>query len=54
MKRIITAIAPMNPNSSANTEKIKSFWGSGIYKYFCLLFPNPKPNNPPEPIAYKL
>ena len=25
-----------------------------MYKNFCLLFPNPTPNNPPEPIAYKL
>lgn len=25
-----------------------------MYKYFCLLSPNPTPNNPPEPIAYKL
>ena len=24
-----------------------------MYKYFCLLFPSPTPNNPPEPIAYK-
>ena len=25
-----------------------------MYKYFCLLFPSPAPNNPPDPIAYKL
>ena len=25
-----------------------------MYKYFCLLFPNPTPNNPPAEIAYKL
>lgn len=35
----ITAIHPINPNSSANTANIKSLCGSGIYKYFCLLFP---------------
>ena len=23
-----------------------------MYKYFCLLCPNPTPNSPPEPIAY--
>ena len=28
--------------------------GSGIYKNFCLLSPNPTPNSPPDPIAYKL
>ena len=50
----ITNIQPKNPNSSAKTANIKSFCGSGKYKYFCLLFPSPKPNNPPEPIAYKL
>ena len=45
---------PIKPSSSATIEKIKSFCGSEIYKYFCLLSPNPAPNNPPEPIAYKL
>ena len=49
---IIIAIHPTNPNSSAIIAKIKSFCGSGIYKYFCVLFPSPTPNNPPEPIAY--
>ena len=34
---IITKVQPIKPNSSANTEKIKSFCGSGKYKYFCLL-----------------
>ena len=51
---IITNAQPTNPNSSAKTEKIKSLCGSGKYKYFCLLNPRPVPNNPPEPIAYKL
>ena len=45
---------PTNPSSSANTAKIKSLCGSDKYKYFCLLSPNPAPNRPPEPIAYKL
>ena len=51
---IITAAHPTNPNSSAKTAKIKSLWGSDMYKYFCVLFPSPTPNNPPDPIAYKL
>ena len=50
----ITTAHPIKPISSDNTEKIKSLCGSGMYKYFCLLSPNPKPNNPPDPIAYKL
>ena len=50
----ITNAHPIKPNSSAKTENIKSFCGSGKYKYFCLLWPRPTPNNPPEPIAYKL
>ncbi len=35
--KTITKAQPINPNSSANTENIKSFCGSGKYKYFCLL-----------------
>ena len=50
----ITTIAPTNPSSSVIIAKIKSLCASGIYKYFCLLFPNPTPNNPPDEIAYKL
>ena len=53
-KRIITTAQPINPNSSANTEKMKSLCGSGMYKYFCLLSPNPTPKIPPDPMAYKL
>lgn len=49
-----TTAQPTKPNSSANIENIKSLCGSGKYKYFCLLSPNPTPNSPPEPIAYKL
>ena len=49
-----TIIQPTNPSSSANIENMKSLCGSGIYKYFCLLFPSPNPNIPPDPIAYKL
>ena len=45
---------PTNPSSSATIANMKSFCGSGMYKYFCLLFPSPTPNKPPEPIAYKL
>lgn len=43
-----TATHPINPNSSPKIEKIKSLCGSGIYKNFCLLSPNPAPNNPPR------
>ena len=35
--KTITNVHPKNPNSSAKTENIKSFCGSGRYKYFCLL-----------------
>ncbi len=52
--KINTTAQPMNPSSSPKIENIKSLCGSGIYRYFCLLSPNPTPNNPPEPIAYKL
>lgn len=45
--KIKTATHPMNPNSSPKIEKIKSLCGSGIYKNFCLLSPNPVPNKPP-------
>ena len=48
----ITNIHPTNPSSSAIIAKIKSLCASGIYEYFCLLFPIPTPNNLPEPIAY--
>ncbi len=50
----ITIAHPINPNSSANTAKIKSLCGSGKYKYFCFPSPKPTPKIPPEPIAYKL
>lgn len=51
---ISTIAQPTNPNSSPKIENIKSLWGSGKYKYFCLLSPRPEPNKPPDPIAYKL
>ena len=51
---INTTEQKINTNTSHNIEKIKSLCGSGIYKYFCLLSPNPAPNKPPDPIAYKL
>ncbi len=44
---IKTATHPINPNSSPNIEKMKSLCGSGMYKNFCLLSPNPVPNRPP-------
>lgn len=47
--KINTTVHPINPNSSPKIEKIKSLCGSGIYKNFCLLSPNPDPNRPPEP-----
>ena len=31
---IITTVQPINPNSSASTENIKSLCGNGKYKYF--------------------
>ena len=34
-------------------EKMKSFWGSGIKRCFCLELPMPTPKKPPEPMAYK-
>lgn len=52
--KIKTTAHPINPNSSPNIEKMKSLCGSGMYKNFCLLSPNPAPNNPPEPMAYRL
>lgn len=45
--RINTAAHPIKPSSSPKMEKIKSLCGSGMYKNFCLLSPNPAPNNPP-------
>lgn len=45
---IKTATHPINPNSSPKMEKIKSLCGSGMYKNFCLLSPNPAPNSPPR------
>ena len=53
-KSKITITQPINPSSSARTANIKSLCGSGMYKNFCLLSPNPAPNKPPEPIEYKL
>lgn len=44
---IRTIAQPIKPNSSPNIEKIKSLCGSGIYRNFCLLSPNPAPNKPP-------
>ncbi len=45
---INTMVHPINPTSSPNIEKIKSLCGSGMYKNFCLLSPNPTPNSPPR------
>ncbi len=44
---IKTIAHPINPSSSPKIEKMKSLCGSGIYKNFCLLSPNPAPNKPP-------
>ncbi len=46
--KIKTATQPINPNSSPKMEKMKSLCGSGMYKNFCLLSPNPAPNSPPR------
>lgn len=50
--KIKTAAHPINPNSSPKIEKIKSLWGSGIYKNFCLLSPKPAPNRPPRTVLH--
>ncbi len=43
--------APKNPSSSTITEKIKSHCTSGRQPNFWIDLPNPRPKNPPEPIA---
>ena len=45
--KISTATQPINPSSSPKMENMKSLCGSGMYKNFCLLSPNPAPNSPP-------
>ena len=50
----IINVHPKNPSSSPIIENMKSLCGSGMYKYFCVLSPNPTPKSPPDPIAYKL
>ena len=50
----MTAAAPTKPSSSHRIEKMKSFWGSGTYRYFCRLLPSPSPITPPEAMAYRL
>ena len=40
-----------NPSSSAMTAKMESPATSGKYANFCLEWPNPLPNQPPEPTA---
>ena len=42
----------MKPSSSQMTAKMKSFCGSGRYRYFCRDCPMPTPSSWPEPIAY--
>ena len=52
-KSKITTIQPTKPNSSAIIENMKSFCGSGMYKYFCVLFPRPTPKSPSENQSHK-
>lgn len=52
-KRIMSTVAPVNPNSSASTAKIESPIGSGKKLNFWTLWPNPRPNIPPDPMAIK-
>ena len=49
----IKTAAPKKPNSSPTIPNIESVETSGIYSNFCLEWPNPKPNNPPDPRAIK-
>ena len=49
-----TSAAPIKPNSSHRIEKIKSFCGSGTYRYFWRLLPSPSPASPPDAMAYRL
>ena len=47
-----TAVLPINPLSSAITEKIKSLWATPLGKYpyvFCIPFFQPLPVSPPDP-----
>ena len=46
-KSRITTTQPTTPSSSAIIEKMKSLCGSGMYKYFWVLFPSPTPKSPP-------
>ena len=46
-----TSAAPIKPSSSHKIEKIKSFCGSGTYRYFCRLLPSPSPASPPDAMA---
>ena len=46
-----TSTAPIKPSSSHKIEKIKSFCGSGTYRYFCRLLPSPSPASPPDAMA---
>ena len=41
--------APKSPHSSHTIEKMKSFWGSGTQRYFCLDCPIPLPSTPSAP-----
>ena len=43
--------APIKPSSSHRIEKIKSFCGSGTYRYFWRLLPSPSPASPPDAMA---
>ena len=49
--KIITIVAPINPNSSPIIAKIESVVTSGRYAYFCRDSPIPTPKSPPDPNA---
>ncbi len=50
-KAAITSAPVRNPSSSQMIAKIESFIGSGKKKCFWIELLNPRPNNPPDPIA---
>ena len=49
---ISTNPAPNKPSSSQIMEKIMSFCASGTKPSFWMLSPRPRPNKPPDPMAY--
>ena len=51
MYKSINITPVITPNSSTIIAYIKSVYGSGRYKYFCVEFPRPTPVKPPLLIA---